>query len=477
MESEHTRWRTKVLDAAPARLSTGAALRHFDFQTDTAVATLEAIAQGTSLLVRAPTGSGKTLMAYLAVAARLVHDREGCLLVLVPSRPLARQHAVDAAWLRELGLPVNLLLPDDRLVLWDAVLAGGGLVVTTPQSLINRLPRLRAKLPLTNLRAVIFDEIDIAVTKDFDERRDVWPAVDAVHEAGLPIIGYTGTALTEQQERFWQARGFASYLPDIPEGWLPLTKVDFHAVMHDDVTKRDLQITDDLGRASARFKAAGGDPRSWREITLAAKNAGGEYGDSARAILACHAERLLLFEGMQDGGLKYQTTADLVSEGSALVLCRYVASAVELHQRLSELGVRAVLAHGELPPAEADRRIRMLREGNAHVLVMTRDLGGRGLDFPEVSTAVLVSPRANYQAVAQELARIRSRRESPKTTTVLFYEATTEAAKALRLGDKLEKEHRYLGSTMFAVGGLPEVAEEDNREDVREWVLEESLAL
>lgn len=451
-------------------------LRQFAFQTDTAVASLEAIDQGASLLVRAPTGSGKTLMAYLAVAARLVKDREGCVLVLVPSRPLARQHAVDAAWLRDRGLPVNLLLPEDRLVLWDAVLAGRGLVVTTPQSLINRLPRLRARLSDTNLRAVIFDEIDIAVTKDFDERRDVWPAVDAVREAGLPIVGYTGTALTAAQERFWQDRGFETYLPEISHGWLPLTNVAFHAVTHAGVIESDRRITDDLGRASARFRDAGGDPDSWREITLAAKQAGGEYGDSARAILALHSERLQLFEGTQDDGLKYSLTAELVGAASALVLCRYIASAAVVHHHLSDLGIRAALAHGELPAAEADRRIRLLREGAVQVLVMTRDLGGRGLDFPEVSTAVLVSPRANYQAVAQELARIRSRRENPKITSVLFYQGTTEAPKALRLGENLEKQHRYLGAPTFVVSGLPEAAEEDMRGLARNWVLEESLS-
>ena len=90
MESERTGWRPKVLEAAPPRLGTGAELRQFEFQTDTAVATLEAIERGESLLVRAPTGSGKTLMAYLAVAAALGADHEACVLVLVPSRPLER---------------------------------------------------------------------------------------------------------------------------------------------------------------------------------------------------------------------------------------------------------------------------------------------------------------------------------------------------------------------------------------------------
>ena len=322
---------------------------------------------------------------------------------------------------------------------------------------------------------MIFDEIDIAVTKDFDERKDVWPAVDAVRDAELPIVGYTGTALTGEQERFWRDRGFSAYLPEIPQGWLPLTNVSFHGVKHSSVIETDRRITDDLGRAAARFKGAGGDPRSWREITTAAKEAGGSYGDSARAILACHTERLQLFEGTQDDGLKYRIAADLVAAGSALVLCRYITSALVVHQHLSDRGIPAVLAHGELPAAEADRRIRMLRRGHTRVLVMTRDLGGRGLDFPEVDTAILISPRASYQAVAQELARIRSRRECPKTTSVLYYEGTTEAAKAFRLGQNLENQHRYLGSVTFEVSGLPVVAEEDVRRIARDWAPEEGL--
>lgn len=416
-------------------------------------------------------------MAYQAAAAKLRRDRRASVLVLVPSRPLARQHAVDAAWLRDFGISVNLLLPDDGLQMWQAVLAGPGLIITTPQSLINRLPRLGARLSDTSAEAVFFDEIDIAVTKDFDERKDVWPAVDAVRDARLPIIGYTGTSLSEEQQEFWQQRGFGAYFPDIPEDWLPLTDVVFRSVTHEQVITTDRMITQELGRLSALFEELGGDPKSWSQITTAAKTEAGRRGDTARAILGCHTERLQLFEGTRDGGLKYETVAGLVEHSSALVLCRYISSAIEVHQHLRDDGIAAVLAHGELRAAEADRRIRLLRTGAAQVLVMTRDLGGRGLDFPEVSTAVLVSPRANYQAVAQELARIRSRREAPKSTAVLFYASTTEAAKARRLGESLEQRHTYRGQPTFNVTALPDPVDEGAEEPHRYSVLEESLPL
>jgi superfamily II DNA or RNA helicase len=45
-------------------------------------------------------------------------------------------------------------------------------------------------------------------------------------------------------------------------------------------------------------------------------------------------------------------------------------------------------------------------KGEEAALVMTRDLGGRGLDFPAAESVLFVSPRSNYQTVAQEIARI-----------------------------------------------------------------------
>ena len=75
-------------------------------------------------------------------------------------------------------------------------------------------------------------------------------------------------------------------------------------------------------------------------------------------------------------------------------------------------------------------------------LVLTRDLGGRGLDFPQAARVILISPRSNHQTVAQEFARIRSRTNNRKQAVIFYYANTEEAAKAHRLAVTLRAD-RY----------------------------------
>lgn len=104
---------------------------------------------------------------------------------------------------------------------------------------------------------------------------------------------------------------------------------------------------------------------------------------------------------------------------------------------------------------------------------MTRDLGGRGLDFPDAGSAAFVSPRSNYQTVAQEVARIRSRARSIKEALVLFYSGTEEQAKAKRLAAHLRTD-RYLDRPLFELTDVPDTFELERFES-RNLVFEESL--
>jgi hypothetical protein len=106
-------------------------------------------------------------------------------------------------------------------------------------------------------------------------------------------------------------------------------------------------------------------------------------------------------------------------------------------------------------------------------LVMTRDLGGRGLDFPSAARVILVSPRSNYQTVAQELARIRSRNASAKEAPIYLYDDTEEAGKGRRLGENLSRD-KYGGHRLFDVADLPPAFELDAFES-RNLRNEESL--
>ena len=150
-------------------------------------------------MIQAPTGAGKTLIAFLTAA--LLSKRRGAAwsgLMVVPNRPLLRQHVADAGWLREVcGLPVHFLGPDDPWPIWEAILTGPGLVCTTPQSLKSRLEGLGSTEMLRGFEVVYFDEIDVFLTVDLQERQDLWPVLQNCMDAARPILGFTGTALDQ----------------------------------------------------------------------------------------------------------------------------------------------------------------------------------------------------------------------------------------------------------------------------------------
>ncbi len=133
-------------------------------------------------------------------------------------------------------------------------------------------------------------------------------------------------------------------------------------------------------------------------------------------------------------------------------------------------------ADGTMTRSVLEHHAQALRSGDAQVLVMTRELGGRGLDFPDVQTAVLLSPRSQYQAVAQELARIRSRRQLIKQAFVFYYANTTETAKARRLATHLLHDNLYRGQQLFDITGFPSAKAIPQRE-LAHLVNEESIPL
>jgi superfamily II DNA or RNA helicase len=319
-----------------------------------------------------------------------------------------------------------------------------------------------------------FDEIDLFLTVDLEERQDIWPVLDDAIAAGTPVIGYTGTSLSVRQIAEWTKRGFVPWQPTIPEDWLPFTRVRFRGIRNQEVIRRDLDISAKLTRAYRRYKSAGGNPLSWYEIKIDAR-ASGSRGDAARAILTLHAERLRLFEGEGDTAGKLAALVEALRNRTGLVLTRYIFSAVEAAASLNSAGVRAYQADGQMRASEAERYARAFREGVVPALVITRDLGGRGLDFPAADTALLLSPRTNYQTVAQELARIRSRRGQPKEVTVLYYEETTEALKAFRLADHLVRDNRYGSHVLFEVTGVPEEVTPSDEFERAHVTLEESV--
>src|SRR5207244_12251621 len=81
------------------------------------------------------------------------------------------------------------------------------------------------------------------------------------------------------------------------------------------------------------------------------------------------------------------------------------------------------------------------KSGARDVLLMTRDLGKRGLDFPMARSLLLYSPKSSPRTMDQELCRTRGQRRdrSNKPVYVLFYGKSYEEEKMRRvLGQLVE---------------------------------------
>jgi len=451
----------------------------FAFQTDAAarcVKSIRARQKTGRLLVQSPTGTGKTLIAHLAIAllADELKDRPPRVLVIVPTRALLAQHAVDAAWLRNRDLAVNELGPHLPLLMYMRVLQSFGVMITTPITLRNRT-KLLGETAIADLDCVIFDEIDTYLTvDDLDPREDIGPALALCMRQDVPIIGFTGTHLTPTQINVWTRGGFDTLQPTVDTDWMPLTPTRFEPVYDTSVSKIDGFIRERIAQLFKELSDKYG-PMHWSVVKKLAK-----LGDeTATKLLREITERLKLFESNGTVGAKYSAVVDTANQpGPTLVLTRYVHSARAIADALSQAGIDTIQVDGTLNRRDIEAgtsSFRSRHKDDVCALVLTRDLGGRGLDFPQAARVILISPRSNHQTVAQELARIRSRTNDRKQAVVFYYADTEEAAKANRLAVTLRAD-RYGDHHLFDIPEPPPKAELTDFES-RNLRNEESLIL
>ena len=137
-------------------------------------------------LVVLPTGLGKTGVALLLTAQRLVNHPQGKVVMLAPTKPLAEQHLTT--------FKSHIDLPDDQLVLFtgevppakrQALWETARVIFATPQGLENDV--IGGKLDLSKVSLLIFDEAHRAtgdysyvfVAKQY-QRKAEWPRILAL---------------------------------------------------------------------------------------------------------------------------------------------------------------------------------------------------------------------------------------------------------------------------------------------------------
>jgi superfamily II DNA/RNA helicase len=136
----------------------------------------------------------------------------------------------------------------------------------------------------------------------------------------------------------------------------------------------------------------------------------------------------------------------------ALVFCRFVELAEALHALAAEARLQSHVIHGQLGQHEMLSRMAAFRwDRSVDLAFMTRDLGGRGLDFPDARHLVLYSPRSDFTSADQEVCRIRSNRDDPKPVYLLYYARTAEESKAQALLAKMSSAHTVGGHNAYEI--------------------------
>jgi len=341
---------------------------------------------GESLVIAAPTGSGKTVSFVLPVVQKLaIQETQGYVrqirrprcLILVPTRDLARQVLVVVKCLshyskisscavlggEQYGLQKRKL---DRLV---------DIVVASPGRLVQH--KEQGNLFLSQVDTVIIDEVDTMLMQGFgpDIRSIVKIVVGhnrrgkAVEMSDLASSTGGGTVDRHQPVQFIMAtatltKAVKSLLTEINQG-------GFDMDYSDPANKRTNNESEKsrTNEINLKFVEVDGLHRSLPNVRHVVEEL---KGRDKFAVLQTILQR--------SGAAKISRT---------LLFCNSVASVRAVQYHLAESGTPALSYHGELNSREREQNLLSFRNGTSLFMVCT-DIAARGLDIPEIDHVVLV---------------------------------------------------------------------------------------
>ena len=329
-------------NAAHPGLRRALAAKNYAEPTAVQAAVLEA-EPDRDLLVSAQTGSGKTVAFGMALARRLLGEKERFeapgaprALVVTPTRELAQQVHRELAWLfAETGARVETCVGgmDPRREAHQ-LQRGVHIVVGTPGRLVDHLSR--GALSLARIDAVVLDEADEMLDMGF--REDLEQLLEAAPEARLTLL----------------------FSATIPNGIASLAKR---------YQKKAIRI------------AATGEGDRHRDI---------EY----HAIPIVPRQRDLAVVNL----LRYHDAP------GALVFCQTRDGVTHLAANLAERGFSVAALSGELSQRERNSALQALRDGRARVCVAT-DVAARGLDLPDLGLVIHADLPQNAQVLVHRSGR------------------------------------------------------------------------
>jgi len=421
------------------------------YQSFAAAVALDAL-RSRNVLLRLPQGTGKSLVSQLILYAQAARTKYALspdkpkILVLTPTKELREQYVAMGQWLE---------MPDPsrhRLRLFNcaedeasnrpvaqARLKHADIIVSTPKFFFNRLSWFRGN-DLNEIGLCIIDEVDLLSISDeaFDDRQrlheDWRKLIEYLTARQVRTLGLTASELEPDDQDLFRSLSFKevspferSIVPFLPRVRIdPVRCVDGRAQKLDELITAECKVLVGRLRALRNLDQCTTSASFWREIRRIASE-GGEAADLARALLKKQRERLDVYEDKNCSATAKMTAVKrLLPIHPALVLCREAELVKELVRQRRGRGVRS--AYAEKGDAYL-RDIADFKNGRATVLVMTRDLGKRGVDFPDVRTLILYSAKVSVRTMDQELCRSRGQRRRPKVVPILYYARTLDEEK------------------------------------------------
>jgi len=117
----------------------------------------------------------------------------------------------------------------------------------------------------------------------------------------------------------------------------------------------------------------------------------------------------------------------------SLVLTRNTDVNHFISRILNKYGMVTASITGAMSDGIRRESLERFEKGEAKVLIVNRQIGGRGFDLPIARFAVFLSPKRSEETMWQEMLRIRSSHIDPKDVYILYFSQTKEEEKTLSL--------------------------------------------
>jgi superfamily II DNA/RNA helicase len=308
--------------------------------------------KGKNALMTAQTGTGKTLayctplihilkMQELKAGIRLTIPHRPRSLIVVPNRELAMQvEEVFKMFMYDIPLKLYSAYPGTKLKTeFMKIEQGIDVMITTPDRLVRH--RDAKKIFLSNLTSLVIDEWDTLLDSGLEEF--IYDLVD-------PIVKKSRSAENSQdglnkQVVFWSATVTKPIESLVAKYWSPGDKTFV------DLVEKNTHMN--LANLDHEF------------IKLSEKD---KYNPLEMILKEFRAYR------------KETNT-------SAIVFCNSIQAARAAEHTISELGYKVSSLHGDIPPRMRNQYFEDFKWQKTDILVST-DLGSRGLDFPFVSHVI-----------------------------------------------------------------------------------------